>query len=227
MDVDGDDDGTQRVAPVKNYGVTVDFSDLEDEEKEVRVAFFALPACFPDSQCRAAGRVHRSGGDAPVRDHLDPIRDGQDLGQSQGYRAVCLYSLCALVKWLTSRLVPRLGDSEARFKEIDGEFEKAREAAKEAKEAFTALKKERCTLFNKAYDHISDRIDKVYKELTKGAAAPTGGVAYLTLDDSEVRPPRDVLIWKMLICTWWGQEPYLHGIKYHAMPPMKRFRDVR
>lgn len=22
------------------------------------------------------------------------------------------------------------------------------------------------------------------------------------------------------------QEPYLHGIKYHAMPPMKRFRDM-
>ena len=43
------------------------------------------------------------------------------------------------------------------------------------------------SLFNKAYDHISDRIDKVYKELTKGAAAPTGGVAYLTLEDSEVR----------------------------------------
>jgi hypothetical protein len=22
------------------------------------------------------------------------------------------------------------------------------------------------------------------------------------------------------------QEPYLHGIKYHAMPPLKRFRDM-
>lgn len=36
MDVDGDDDGTQQVAPVVDYGVTVDFSELEDEEKEVR-----------------------------------------------------------------------------------------------------------------------------------------------------------------------------------------------
>lgn len=33
-----------------------------------------------------------------------------------------------------------------------------------------------------------------------------GGVAYLSLEDSE--------------------EPYTAGIKYHAMPPMKRFRDM-
>ncbi|OJA18897.1 hypothetical protein AZE42_14136, partial [Rhizopogon vesiculosus] len=64
----------------------------------------------------------------------------------------------------------------------------------------------RCELFNKAYNHISDRIDQVYKDLTKGKASPMGGVAYLSLEDSE--------------------EPYNAGIKYHAMPPMKRFRDM-
>jgi len=42
--------------------------------------------------------------------------------------------------------------------------------------------------------------------LTKGKASPMGGVAYLSLEDSE--------------------EPYAGGIKYHAMPPMKRFRDM-
>lgn len=99
-----------------------------------------------------------------------------------------------------------LGDSEARFKEIDAEFEDARKSVKAARDAFLAVKKKRCELFNKAYQHISDRIDIVYKDLTKGKAAPMGGVAYLSLEDSE--------------------EPYLHGIKYHAMPPMKRFRDM-
>ena len=43
----------------------------------------------------------------------------------------------------------------------------------------------RCELFNKAYNHISERIDQVYKDLTKGKAAPMGGVAYLSLEDSE------------------------------------------
>jgi chromosome segregation ATPase len=44
----------------------------------------------------------------------------------------------------------------------------------------------RCDLFNKAFDHISGTIDNVYKALTKGKAAPQGGVAYLSLEDSDV-----------------------------------------
>lgn len=44
----------------------------------------------------------------------------------------------------------------------------------------------RCDLFNKAYNHIAEGIDQVYKDLTKGKAAPMGGVAYLSLEDSEV-----------------------------------------
>jgi chromosome segregation ATPase len=39
----------------------------------------------------------------------------------------------------------------------------------------------------KAFEHISERIDSVYKELTKGKASPMGGVAYLSLEESEVR----------------------------------------
>lgn len=35
MDVDGEDDGTQRAAEVTNYGVEVDFESLDEEEKEV------------------------------------------------------------------------------------------------------------------------------------------------------------------------------------------------
>lgn len=46
----------------------------------------------------------------------------------------------------------------------------------------------------KAYTHISDRIDQVYKDLTKGKAAPMGGVAYLSLDDSEVRRSLSLLL---------------------------------
>ncbi|KAK4047981.1 Structural maintenance of chromosomes protein 1 [Microbotryomycetes sp. JL201] len=104
------------------------------------------------------------------------------------------------------KAIEKLGDSEKRFREIDAEFEDARRTVKDARDAFLAVKKKRCELFNKAYQHISDNIDVVYKDLTKGKAAPMGGVAYLSLEDSE--------------------EPYLHGIKYHAMPPMKRFRDM-
>jgi structural maintenance of chromosome 1 len=80
-------------------------------------------------------------------------------------------------------------------------------------------------LFNKAYNHISERIDEVYKDLTKGKAAPMGGVAYLSLEDNEVRGSTAGGRF-FLYSNFLPQEPYAGGIKYHAMPPMKRFRDM-
>ncbi|KZT54653.1 condensin complex subunit SMC1 [Calocera cornea HHB12733] len=104
------------------------------------------------------------------------------------------------------KAMERLDDVELKLGEAEKEAEKARKDSKTAREDFNDVKKRRCDLFNKAYNHISDVIDKVYKDLTKGKAAPEGGFAYLSLEDSE--------------------EPYLAGVKYHAMPPMKRFRDM-
>ncbi|KAF7302129.1 Structural maintenance of chromosomes protein [Mycena indigotica] len=104
------------------------------------------------------------------------------------------------------KAIERLEDVEAKLAETEKEAEQARKDSRTARDDFTDIKRRRCELFNKAYNHISDRIDQVYKDLTKGKAAPMGGVAYLSLEDSE--------------------EPYLGGIKYHAMPPMKRFRDM-
>ncbi|QRW05236.1 structural maintenance of chromosomes protein [Ceratobasidium sp. AG-Ba] len=104
------------------------------------------------------------------------------------------------------KAMERLDDVEAKLAETEKEAEKARRESKQARDEFNDIKKRRCDLFNKAYNHIAERIDQVYKDLTKGKAAPMGGVAYLSLEDSE--------------------EPYNSGIKYHAMPPMKRFRDM-
>lgn len=105
-----------------------------------------------------------------------------------------------------TRSVERLEEVEVRLREHEKEFENARKRAKQTKDDFTEIKNQRVELFTKAYTHISEKIDGVYKELTKGKASPMGGVAYLSLEDPE--------------------EPYMHGIKYHAMPPMKRFRDM-
>lgn len=44
-----------------------------------------------------------------------------------------------------------------------------------------------CDLFNKAYNHMSGCIDKIYKDLTKAHNFPTGGVGFLSLEDAEVR----------------------------------------
>lgn len=57
-----------------------------------------------------------------------------------------------------------------------------------------------------AFNHISNNIDKIYKQLTKSNTHPLGGTAYLNLENED--------------------DPFLHGIKYTAMPPTKRFRDM-
>ncbi|KAK9464657.1 RecF/RecN/SMC [Lipomyces arxii] len=104
------------------------------------------------------------------------------------------------------KAVERLEEVEGRLDVTEKEFDKARRDAKRAKDAFNQVKEQRLNLFNQAYSHIADQIDKIYKELTKSKSFPLGGTAYLTVEDQD--------------------EPYLDGIKYHAMPPMKRFRDM-
>ncbi|GAA5824181.1 hypothetical protein JCM11251_001555 [Rhodosporidiobolus azoricus] len=166
MDIDGPESGTQNIYQAKDYGVEVDFEELDEDEQ--------------------------GDGSSAMEEKLLGIvnRHENELNKMS----------------VNLKAIERLGDSEARFREIDGEFDKAREETRSAKDAFNAVKKKRCDLFNKAFKHIEDRIDEVYKDLTKGKASPQGGVAYLSLEEPE--------------------EPYLHGIKYHAMPPLKRFRDM-
>ncbi|BGP39995.1 Structural maintenance of chromosomes protein 1 [Rhodotorula kratochvilovae] len=166
MDVDGPESGTQNVYQANDYGVEVDFDELDEDEEE------DSSDAMEEKLLAAVNRL---------QGEIDKMS-------------------------VNLKAIERLGDSEARFKEIDGEFDEAREATRKAKDAFNAVKKKRCDLFNKAFKHIEDNIDQVYKDLTKGAASPQGGVAYLSLEEPD--------------------EPYLHGIKYHAMPPLKRFRDM-
>ncbi|TQS35436.1 hypothetical protein Golomagni_04143 [Golovinomyces magnicellulatus] len=104
------------------------------------------------------------------------------------------------------RATERLDSVEIRLKTAEREFEIARKAAKKAKEEFELVKEKRCDLFNKAFTHISEQISHVYKDLTRSSTFPLGGQAYLDIEESDA--------------------PYYSGIKYHAMPPLKRFRDM-
>lgn len=86
------------------------------------------------------------------------------------------------------------------------ELEGARRESKAATEAFQAVQQARYDAFTAAFEHVAARIDPIYKELTRSSVHPVGGQAYLSLDSSD--------------------EPFLHGIKFTAMPPTKRFRDM-
>jgi structural maintenance of chromosome 1 len=100
----------------------------------------------------------------------------------------------------------RLETVETRLKSTDKDFEKARKAAKKAHDDFEEVKGKRLNLFNKAFSHISEEIGGVYKDLTRSAQTPMGGQATLHTENEE--------------------EPYLEGVRYNAMPPLKRFRDM-
>ncbi|XP_048136276.1 structural maintenance of chromosomes protein 1 [Rhodamnia argentea] len=86
------------------------------------------------------------------------------------------------------------------------EFEAARKEEKEVADKYNAVKQKRNELFMEAFNHISSVIDKIYKQLTRSTTHPLGGTAYLNLENED--------------------DPFLHGIKYTAMPPTKRFRDM-
>ncbi|KAI8089897.1 RecF/RecN/SMC [Halteromyces radiatus] len=104
------------------------------------------------------------------------------------------------------KAIDRLEGVEQRLGDMEDEYKSARKVAETAKEKFDKVKNKRRSLFQSAFTHISEHIDQVYKELTKTSTFPLGGTAYLTLEDTD--------------------EPYLKGVLYHAMPPMKRFRDM-
>ena len=86
------------------------------------------------------------------------------------------------------------------------ELEVARRRTKEAQDAYDDVKNERTEIFMAAFTHIAAAIDRVYKELTLSKSHPLGGTAYLSLESPD--------------------EPYNHGVKFTAMPPTKRFRDM-
>lgn len=104
------------------------------------------------------------------------------------------------------RSTERLEATSEKLKATDRDFGDARNSARKATKEFEAVQKKRMDLFNKAFAHIRDQIEPVYRDLTKSVSWPLGGKAYLDVEDED--------------------EPYLSGVKYHATPPGKRFRDM-
>lgn len=104
------------------------------------------------------------------------------------------------------KAVDRMADVTHRLGEVVGQFDDAKGKSSEAGDAFSEIKSRRHQKFVQTFNPVSQQIDSVYKQLTVSATHPLGGTAYLSTDNAE--------------------EPYLHPVKYNAMPPNKRFRDM-
>jgi structural maintenance of chromosome 1 len=106
------------------------------------------------------------------------------------------------------RAIERLESVEGKLREVDKDFEDSKKVAHRIKTDFEDVKNQRTDVFRRAFSHIQEQITEVYKELTRTEAYPLGGQAYLDIEAEGDEPP------------------YLSGVKYHAMPPLKRFRDM-
>ncbi|KAI3887302.1 hypothetical protein MKX03_017863 [Papaver bracteatum] len=95
---------------------------------------------------------------------------------------------------------------QEKEREVADEFEAVRKEEMEITDKYNAIKQRRYELFTEAFNHISNNIDKIYKQLTKSSTHQLGGTAYLNLENED--------------------DPFLHGIKYTAIPPTKHFRDI-
>lgn len=98
----------------------------------------------------------------------------------------------------------RLAAAEEKMALFDADHAKARQNERKLRSQFDKIKQQRYDKFHAAYSHIASCIDAIYKELTMTDGV--GGQAHLALEDDD--------------------EPYLAGVRYHAMPPHKRFKDM-
>jgi len=86
------------------------------------------------------------------------------------------------------------------------EIDNAREKLSACQITFREIAETRGARFRGAFEHVEQRISETYRELTKGSAHPTGGQAFLTLENYD--------------------EPFLGGVNFTAMPPSKRYREM-
>jgi structural maintenance of chromosome 1 len=92
------------------------------------------------------------------------------------------------------------------LKDSGVDFDKAKADSRKALAEFQKIKARRTKRFNEAFNVIDEALKTIYTDMTKSSKHPLGGNAYLSLDDTD--------------------EPYRGGMKFNAMPPMKRFRDM-
>ncbi|CAL6446853.1 unnamed protein product [Bathycoccus prasinos] len=94
----------------------------------------------------------------------------------------------------------------AKEKQQAVEIDNAREKLSACQITFREIAETRGARFRGAFEHVEKRISETYRELTKGSAHPTGGQAFLTLENYD--------------------EPFLGGVNFTAMPPSKRYREM-
>merc|ERR1719400_1672456 len=100
------------------------------------------------------------------------------------------------------KAMQKLDEAREKLAEANKDFDNVRRKAKQAKTNFERVKQERYDLFMKCFEHVSNTIDGIYKNLARNQSAQ----AFLGPENPE--------------------EPYLEGINYNCVAPGKRFQPM-
>lgn len=132
---------------------------------------------------------------------LEEIPIEEEAGEVESLRGEL-----ALVNKKINEMVPSIktGKKELNYNRILQEYEDAKYKAMETRKKMNEVKRERRNLFMACFEVVSSEIGKIYQEISNGETSR--GNAYLVLDNPT--------------------EPYLDGIRFHVMPPTKRFREI-
>ena len=203
---DDDEDEEMEEAGSSSAGASSDgrFSNLMSQESNLSTHFSQRDDVKVIKDRKDAGRVDFEQLDRKLRKRLSD-RDEKKLRKEFEDH---INKLAAQIDGMSPNL--RASDQfdtcTDRVKESDNEFADAKAKSRDATTAFNKIKTARAKKFNDAFNHIDEALKTIYTDMTKSSKHPLGGNAYLSLDDSE--------------------EPFKGGVKFNAMPPMKRFRDM-
>ena len=156
MDIDEDPDTTAfQTSDIQDYGIEVDFDDLDENLREVGVSLILF-------HCPSPLTLHQSDDPKLEKELEDRIK-----------------ALNTELESLTPnmRANERFESVRDRLKNVDTEYEDARKRAKNTREEFAQIKAKRNDLFNKAFSHISEQIGPIYRDLTRDERLPMGGSA--------------------------------------------------
>ena len=69
------------------------------------------------------------------------------------------------------KAIQKLEEAREKLLEANKDFEGVRQRAAESKRKFERIKSERCNLFTRCFEHVSNTIDGIYKALAMNQSA--------------------------------------------------------
>merc|ERR1712223_1896807 len=135
----------------------------------------------------------------------DGIEEAEDVRRIEKRFEKTISDLMATIHRIQApnmKAMQKLDEAREKLAEANKDFETVRKRAKQAKTNFERIKQERYDLFMKCFEHVSNTIDGIYKQLARNQSAQ----AFLGPENPE--------------------EPYLEGINYNCVAPGKRFQPM-